>query len=124
MDFLAPPPWRRSPLEAMPLRSYRTKRWLSEAQIERWFPPLGGERNCFDANPITSPTATTRSPHRPVNAVAIDAELTCTHSPNCYANAGYRDHDRRCSVDLRLDIPTHRKEIQTPPAPCPAPEFT
>jgi hypothetical protein len=37
----------------------------------------GGERSCFDAKPIIQPSATIRSPLRPDNAVADDAQLTC-----------------------------------------------
>lgn len=43
MDFLALPARWRSQVQAMPLRSYRTKQWLSEARIEGWFPPLPAE---------------------------------------------------------------------------------
>jgi hypothetical protein len=71
-------------------------------------PALDGERSCFDPKPITRLTATTRSAHRPDSAVAEDAELTCTHSPNCDANAGHREYDRRRSGELRLDIPACR----------------
>jgi hypothetical protein len=71
----------------------------------------GGERSCcFDAKPITPRCNDSLPASARQRVVADDVELTCTHSPNCYANAGYRDHDRRCSGDLRLDIPTHRRE--------------
>jgi hypothetical protein len=79
--------------------------------MEGWFPPFGGERTCFDAKPITRLPATIRSPHRPDNAIADDAELTCTHSPNCYVNAGNQDHDLRRSGEMRLDILTHGKRF-------------
>jgi hypothetical protein len=103
----------------VPRQSYAPSELPNEAMAprspdRRMVPAFGGgERSCFDAKPITRLPATIRSPHRPDNAVVDDSELTCTHSPNCYANAGYRDHDRRSSGELRLDIANDRKVFQT-----------
>lgn len=69
MDSLAPPARLRSQVQAMPLRSYRTKQWLSEAQIEGWFPPLAAENEATASMPNPSPPAATiPSRHRPDNA--------------------------------------------------------
>ncbi len=75
-------------------------------------PALTGGRNCFDANPITQPPARTGSPLRSDNAVVHGVVLTCTHTPNGYVNTGYQGHDLRRSGELRLDIPTHRRNFR------------
>lgn len=54
MDFLAPPARWRSQVQAMPLRSYRTKQWLSEARIEGWFPPLAENEAASMPNPSSN----------------------------------------------------------------------
>ena len=57
MDSLAPPARWRSHEQAMPLRSYRTKHWLSEARIQGWFPPLAAEN---EAASMPNPSTTLR----------------------------------------------------------------
>jgi hypothetical protein len=73
--------------------------------------------HCFDAKPITRLPATAPSQHRPDSAVADDSDLTCTHYPNCYANAGNQDHDlRRSGEPFRAVLPVPRSHAGCPGA--------
>ena len=95
---------------------YQTKQWLSEAQIERWFPHYEEEQLCFDANGIvrSSPVycnTTRRDPVLVGNAHdqhVSERIATRDHSPSCYPDAGCQDHSVRRTGEVRLDIHTHR----------------
>jgi hypothetical protein len=75
MNSLAPPARWRSQQQAMPLRSYRTKHWLSEARIERWFPPLAENETASMPNPSSS-----RLQRLPPSIGGLTAPLLMTQS--------------------------------------------
>jgi len=93
------------------------KRWLSEAQIEGWFPLSAEEQLSFDANGLTRSRAPYRSATRQNRVLVgdlLDQHVSEQHlatrdpSPSCSPDAGCQDHGVRRNGGVCLDIHTHR----------------
>jgi hypothetical protein len=109
-----------APRSSYAASEFRTKQWLSEAPIERWFPLYAQERLRFDAHGTVRLT--------PLNCVATEqpcvlatdqrarhvAERLATRdrSSSCHPDAGCHSGELRRSGGVCLDIHTYRKQAK------------